>query len=185
MARIGFKPVLLPEGVTYEIKAGVVAVKGPKGELSVSFPEALVSVEEKDGKLEVVKKVETKHSAEVHGTVRANLANAVKGVKEGFKKELEISGVGYKAALRGKAIVLNVGFSHEVVIEPLPGVTINVPKDTIIEVEGPDKQAVGQTAALIHDTKRPEPYGGKGIKYKGEHIIRKEGKRAGATGGKK
>ncbi|MBO4541320.1 MAG: 50S ribosomal protein L6 [Bacilli bacterium] len=185
MARIGFKPVLLPEGVSVDIKAGVVAVKGPKGELSVNFPQDLVSVEVKDGKLEVSKVVDTKHSTEMHGTVRANIANAVKGVKDGFKKELEISGVGYKAALRGKAIVLNVGFSHEVVIEPLPGVTINVPKDTIIEVEGPDKQAVGQTAALIHDTKRPEPYGGKGIKYKGEHIIRKEGKRAGATGGKK
>ena len=185
MSRIGRIPVDIPSGVDVKVEDGLVRVKGPKGELNVSFPEALVSVEEKDGKLEVVKKVETKHSAEVHGTVRANLANAVKGVKEGFKKELEISGVGYKAALRGKAIVLNVGFSHEVVIEPLPGVTINVPKDTIIEVEGPDKQAVGQTAALIHDTKRPEPYGGKGIKYKGEHIIRKEGKRAGATGGKK
>lgn len=184
MARIGFKPVLLPEGVTYEIKDGAVTVKGPKGELSVSFPKALVSVEEKDGKLDVIKVAESRHATEIHGTVRANLANAVKGVHEGFKKELEISGVGYKAALRGKAIVLNVGFSHEVVIEPLPGVTINVPKDTIIEVTGPDKQAVGQTAALIHDTKRPEPYGGKGIKYKGEYIIRKEGKRAGA-GGKK
>ena len=183
MARIGFKPVLLPEGVTYEIKAGVVAVKGPKGELSVSFPEALVSVEEKDGKLEVVKKVETKHSAEVHGTVRANLANAVKGVKEGFKKELEISGIGYRCSMRGTSLVLNVGFSHEVVIAPADGVKVSTPDETHIVVEGIDKQKVGQVAALIHDTKRPEPYGGKGIKYKGEHIIRKEGKRA--AGGKK
>ena len=116
-----------------------------------------------------------------HGTTRANLANAVKGVSEGFKKELEINGIGFRAALRGTSVVLAVGFSHEVVIAPLKGVKIVLADETHIAVEGCDKQAVGQTAALIHDTKRPEPYGGKGIKYKGEYIIRKEGKRAAAT----
>ena len=120
---------------------------------------------------------------ELHGTTRANLHNAIVGVSEGFKRELEISGIGYRCAMRGTDLVLNVGFSHEVVIHPLDGVKISATDETHIVVEGIDKQKVGQTAALIHDTKRPEPYGGKGIKYKGEVIIRKEGKRA--AGGKK
>jgi large subunit ribosomal protein L6 len=117
--------------------------------------------------------------------VRANIANAVIGVHDGYKKELEIVGIGYRAAMRGTSVVLNVGFSHEVVIPTVDGVKISCSDETHIAVEGIDKQKVGQIAALIHDTKRPEPYGGKGIKYKGEHIIRKEGKRAAATGGKK
>ena len=120
----------------------------------------------------------------MHGTTRANIHNAVVGVSEGYKRELEIVGIGYRCAMRGNAIVLNVGFSHEVVLQPIEGVKIICKDETHIAVEGIDKQKVGQMAALIHDTKRPEPYGGKGIKYKGEHIIRKEGKRAAATGKK-
>lgn len=180
MSRIGFKPVVLPAGVTFNIVGGVATVKGTKGELSVSIP-ADVSVEVKDGALHCKRLGEEQHNLENHGTTRANLANAVKGVSEGFKKELEINGIGFRAALRGTSIVLAVGFSHEVVIAPLKGVKIVLADETHIAVEGCDKQAVGQTAALIHDTKRPEPYGGKGIKYKGEYIIRKEGKRAAAT----
>ena len=180
MARIGFKPVVLPAGVTASVNGNSVAVKGPKGELNVSFA-GDVSVEVKDGKITCKRNGDDQIDLENHGTARANLANAVKGVSTGFKKELEISGIGYRAAMRGTAIVLSVGFSHEVVIEPLKGVKISCPDETHIAVEGCDKQAVGQTAALIHDTKRPEPYGGKGIKYKGEYIIRKEGKRAAAT----
>ena len=183
MSRIGLKPVVLPEGVTVTVNAGSVAVKGPKGELSVAFPQDCISVAVEDGHIHVSRKDDQPRSRENHGTVRANLQNAVTGVSQGFQKELEISGIGYRCAMRGTSIVLNVGFSHEVVIAPVEGVKITAKDDTHILVEGIDRQKVGQTAALIHDTKRPEPYGGKGIKYKGEYIIRKEGKRA--AGGKK
>ncbi len=183
MSRIGLKPVVLPQGVTFDLKDGVATVKGPKGELSVAVPSS-VSVEVKDGKeIHCARSGNTIRERELHGTVRANLHNAIVGVSEGFKKELEISGIGYRAAMRGTSLVLNVGFSHEVVIAPLDGVKISCKDETHISVEGIDKQKVGQTAALIHDTKRPEPYGGKGIHYVGEVIIRKEGKRA--AGGKK
>ncbi len=184
MARIGFKPVVLPAGVTTEIKEGAIVVKGPKGELNVHLPQADVSVEVKGNELIVNRLHDEKQAVENHGTVRANIANAVKGVTEGYKKELEINGIGYRAEMKGTSIVLHVGYSHAVTIAPLPGVKISLADETHIAVEGIDKQLVGQTAALIHDTKRPEPYGGKGIKYKGEFIIRKEGKRA-AAGGKK
>lgn len=182
MSRIGLKPVVLPEGVTLDVKEGTVAVKGPKGELSVAYP-SCVSVSVDNGVAHVVRKDESPASVTNHGTVRANLANAVKGVHEGFKKELEIQGIGYRCSMRGTSIVLNVGFSHEVVITPVEGVKISAKDDTHITVEGIDRQKVGQTAALIHDTKRPEPYGGKGIRYLGETVILKEGKRA--AGGKK
>ncbi|MBQ7250723.1 MAG: 50S ribosomal protein L6 [Bacilli bacterium] len=182
MSRIGLKPVVLPEGVTLDIKEGAVAVKGPKGELSVAYP-SCVSVSVDNGVAHVARKNDEPASVANHGTVRANLANAIKGVHEGFKKELVISGIGYRCAMRGTSIVLNVGFSHEVVITPVEGVKISAPDATHIIVEGIDRQKVGQTAALIHDTKRPEPYGGKGIRYSDEVVLRKEGKRA--AGGKK
>ncbi|MBE6127207.1 MAG: 50S ribosomal protein L6 [Erysipelotrichaceae bacterium] len=182
MSRIGLKPVVLPEGVTLDVKEGTVAVKGPKGELSVAYP-SCVSVSVDNGVAHVARKDDSPASVTNHGTVRANLANAVKGVHEGFKKELEIQGIGYRCSMRGTSIVLNVGFSHEVVITPVEGVKISAKDDTHITVEGIDRQKVGQTAALIHDTKRPEPYGGKGIRYVGETVILKEGKRA--AGGKK
>ncbi|MCQ2741719.1 MAG: 50S ribosomal protein L6 [Bacilli bacterium] len=182
MSRIGLKPVTLPQGVTVEANGNVVTVKGAKGELNVVIANN-VSVEVKDGTLHVVRANENADTIMFHGTARANIANAIKGVSEGFKKELEISGIGYRCAMRGEKIVLNLGYSHEVVLAPLPGVKISAKDETHITVEGIDKQAVGQTAALIHDAKRPEPYGGKGVHYVGEHIIRKEGKRA--AGGKK
>lgn len=182
MSRIGLKPVVLPEGVTCEVKEGAVSVKGAKGELSVAVP-SNVSVEVEGGVVHCKRAGETPNDRAQHGTVRANIANAVKGVHEGFAKELEISGIGYRAQLQGKNLVLYVGFSHPVTIPETPGVTVTLKDDTHIKVEGIDRQKVGQVAALIHDTKRPEPYGGKGIKYKGEVIIRKEGKRA--AGGKK
>ena len=182
MSRIGLKPVVLPEGVSIEVKEGVIAVKGPKGELSVVYPNC-VSVSVENGVAHVARKDDSPASVTNHGTVRANLANAVKGVHEGFSKELEIQGIGYRCSMRGTSIVLNVGYSHEVVIAPEEGVKITAKDDTHILVEGIDKQKVGQTAARIHDTKRPEPYGGKGVRYKGEVVILKEGKRA--TGGKK
>jgi len=182
MSRIGLKPVVLPAGVTVTECEGGVTVKGAKGELSVALP-SNVSVEVKDGVLHVHRASEAQHNIMMHGTARANIANAVHGVSEGFKKELEINGIGYRAALKGENLVLWVGYSHEVTITPEPGVKLSLTDETHIVVEGIDKQKVGQTAALIHDVRRPEPYGGKGIKYKGEVIIRKEGKRA--AGGKK
>ncbi len=184
MSRIGLKPVVLPEGVTVTVNEGTVTVKGSKGELSVAYPSA-ISVEVKDGKELLVHRANNeRNSVAMHGTTRANIANAVKGVHEGFTKELEISGIGYRCEMKGNNLVLHVGFSHDVTIAPLEGVKIAAKDETHISVTGIDKQKVGQTAALIHDTKRPEPYGGKGIKYKGEVIIRKEGKRAAATGKK-
>ncbi|MCR5079524.1 MAG: 50S ribosomal protein L6 [Bacilli bacterium] len=182
MSRIGLKPVVLPAGVTVTSNDGVVTVKGAKGELSVKLP-ANVSVEVEDGTLHVRRASEEQHNVMMHGTARANIANAVKGVSEGFKKELEMNGTGYHASMKGTSLVLAVGYSHEVVIEPKEGVKISCTDETHIAVEGCDKQKVGQTAALIRDVRRPEPYKGKGIKYKGEVIIRKEGKRA--SGGKK
>jgi len=182
MSRIGLKPVVLPEGVTVDIKAGAVSVKGPKGELSVALP-SNVSVEVADGALHCKRAGDNPNDRAMHGTVRANLANAVKGVHEGFVKELEISGIGYRCQMQGTNLVLYVGFSHPVTIPAVDGVKVTCKDETHIIVEGIDRQKVGQVAARIHDTKRPEPYGGKGIKYKGEVIIRKEGKRA--AGGKK
>ncbi len=179
MSRIGLKPILLPEGVTVTLANGIATVKGPKGELNVVAPgNVSVSVSEDNKVLTVSRKSDDPTDVMNHGTSRANIANAVKGVSEGFQKKLEISGIGYRGTLRGTSLVLNVGYSHEVVIAPCAGVKFTCPDETHIIVEGIDKQAVGQMAALVHDTKRPEPYGGKGIKYEGERIIRKEGKRA-------
>lgn len=184
MSRIGLKPIAIPSGVSVDLNtAGVAVVKGAKGELSVSYPVEYVSVEVSDGHIHVKRLSEEADFVMMHGTARANIANAVHGVSEGFEKKLEISGIGYRAAKRGEGVVLNLGYSHEVVINTVKGVTIEVPDETHINVKGCDKQAVGQVAALIHDVRRPEPYGGKGVHYVGEHIIRKEGKRA--AGGKK
>lgn len=181
MSRIGKKPVVLPSGVSATIASDSIAVKGPKGEVSVVLPHG-VCVEEKDGHL-ILENKGGKDLEALYGTTRANLHNAVVGVSEGFTVELIITGIGYRCALRGEDLVLNVGYSHEVVVKPLPGVKIAATDETHVTVTGIDKQKVGQTAALIHDVKRPEPYGGKGIAYKGEKIIRKEGKRT--AGGKK
>lgn len=177
MSRIGLKVIELPVGVTITEEAGSLKVKGPKGELSVKVPEN-ISYELKDGKLAFKRANEEKQTKQNHGTTRANVHNAIVGVSKGFKKELEIVGIGYRASLRGKNLVLNIGYSHEVVITPDEGVTITVPDPLKVTVEGIDAQKVGQTAARIREVRRPEPYKGKGIHYVGEHILRKEGKRA-------
>ena len=182
MSRIGLKEITLPAGVTLELANGVATVKGPKGTLEVKIPEVIkVNVEGTSVKCTRVN--EEKHTKQLHGTTRANLQDAVTGVTTGFKKELVIVGIGYRCQMRGENIVMNVGYSHEIVIKPERTVKISCPSATEIVVEGLDKQAVGQTAALIRGTREPEPYNGKGVMYKGEHIIRKEGKRA-ASGGK-
>ena len=178
MSRIGLKVIKVPSGVTLEKNGEVMVVKGPKGSLNVKVP-ACIDVEVKDGEVKCSRHNEEKQTKQLHGTTRANLNSAIVGVTEGFKKEIVIVGIGYRAQMRGENIVLNVGYSHEIVIKPQPGAKISCPSATEVVVEGIDKQAVGQTAALIRGTREPEPYNGKGVMYKGEHIIRKEGKRAG------
>lgn len=182
MSRVGLKPVTLPQGVTVAQNGSVVTVKGPKGELNVTIASG-VSVLVEDGVLTSKPADDTPEAGCLHGTAMANIRNAVIGVSEGWKKELEISGIGYRAAMKGNNIALSVGYSHEVLVSPVGSTKISLKDETHITVEGINKQEVGQTAALIHDTRRPEPYGGKGVKYKDEVIIRKIGKRA--AGGKK
>jgi large subunit ribosomal protein L6 len=178
MSRIGLKPVALPDGVTLTIAAGVATVKGPKGEVSVRIPSD-VSVEEADGKFHVKPLVEGTAN---HGTTAAHLHNAVKGVSEGWKKELEVSGTGYRASIKNGAVEMFLGYSHNITVKPIGKYTkISCPDETTIVVEGCDKQEVGQTAALIYDSHRPDPYGNKGVHYKGQHMIKKVGKRAAAT----
>lgn len=179
MSRIGLKPISLPAGVSVELANGVASIKGPKGTLQVRVPE-VIKVEVEGETLKCTRANEEKHTKQLHGTTRANLQSAVTGVTSGFKKELVIVGIGYRCSMRGENIVMNVGYSHEIVIKPEPTVKISCPSATEIVVEGLDKQAVGQTAALIRGTREPEPYNGKGVMYKNEHIIRKEGKRAAA-----
>lgn len=178
MSRIGLKVINVPAGVTLKEENGVMSVTGPKGTLTVKIPE-VISVSIEGAQVKCTRANEEKHTKQLHGTTRANLNDAIIGVTEGFKKELVIVGIGYRAAMRGNDIVMNVGYSHEIVIKPEPTVKISCPSATEVVVEGLSKQAVGQTAALIRATREPEPYNGKGVMYKGEHIIRKEGKRAG------
>ena len=177
MSRIGLKPVTLPEGVSCTLNEGTAVIKGPKGEVSVHFAKD-VSVSLTDGTLSVKPLVAGTPN---HGTAAANLHNAVKGVTEGWKKELEVNGTGYRASIKNGAVVMFLGYSHEITVAPIGKYTkISCPDETHIVVEGCDKQEVGQTAALIYDSHRPDPYGNKGVHYKGQKMIKKVGKRAGS-----
>ena len=179
MSRIGNKHIPLPAGVTVEINEGNVVVKGAKGQLTVKVNNGITV--KLDGTTLICERAnDQKQVKQNHGTTRANIANAVKGVSEGFQKSLEMRGIGYKAQMKGNDVELWAGYSHTVVITPEPGVKISLPSPTEILVEGIDRQAVGQTAALIRAVRKPEPYLGKGIRYKGEYVATKEGKRAGA-----
>ena len=176
MSRIGKKPVKLPQGVTATIDGQTVTAKGPKGELKfVVNDEVLVKME--DGEIAVQPRDQTKTARSKWGMSRTQIVNILEGVNRGFEKKLEINGVGYRAALQGKNLQLALGFSHDVVYETPQGITIVVPKPTEIVVSGIDKQAVGQVAAEIRKYRGPEPYKGKGVKYAGEKIVRKEGKK--------
>ena len=178
MSRIGNKAISIPAGVTVTVAEGnVVTVKGPKGELTAQFNSELeINVEATQA--EVKRPNDTKVMKTFHGTTRALLNNMVVGVSEGFKKQLEINGVGYRAQLQGNTLVVSAGYSHPVE-KPIPeGLKVELPKNTIIVISGIDKQAVGQFAAEIREIRKPEPYKGKGIKYSNEHIRRKEGKTA-------
>ncbi len=178
MSRIGNKAISIPAGVTVTVADGnFVTVKGPKGELTATFNSDLKIIVEAD-KAEVKRPNDTKVMKTFHGTTRALLHNMIVGVSEGFKKQLEINGVGYRAQLQGNTLVVNAGYSHTCDM-PIPeGLKVELPKNTVIVISGIDKQAVGQFAAEVRALRKPEPYKGKGIKYAGEHIRRKEGKTA-------
>lgn len=175
MSRIGKKPVEIPSGVTVTVDGNVVTVKGPKGELTRQFnPDLTIKVE--DNVITVTRPSDSKLHRTLHGTTRALLANMVEGVSKGFEKTLELVGVGYRAQKQGKKLVLSVGYSHPVEIEPEEGLEIEVPSNTKIIVKGIDKERVGELAANIRAVRPPEPYKGKGIRYEGEYVRRKEGK---------
>ena len=177
MSRIGNKQIVLPSGVTVTEENGVAKVTGPKGTLTVKINDGITM--KVDGNVvSFTRNSDEKQIHQNHGTVRANVNAAVKGVTDGYKKSLEMRGIGFKAQVMGDTIELWAGYSHTVKIKALPGVKLSCPSPTEIDVEGIDKQAVGQTAALIRDVRRPEPYLGKGIRYKDEYVATKEGKRA-------
>jgi len=176
MSRIGKKPVELPSGVTATVSGQTVEVKGPKGTRSFTATDD-VTITVDDGAVSVEPRGKSKRARQQWGMSRTQVANLVTGVTAGFKKELEIQGVGYRAAVQGNLLKLNLGYSHDVDFEIPAGVTVTAPKQTEIVVEGIDQQLVGQVAANIREWRAPEPYKGKGIRYKGEYIFRKEGKK--------
>ena len=175
MSRIGKKPIEIPAGVTVTINGSDVTVKGPKGELSRSFNSDLtITLEE--NVLTVTRPSDEKNHRALHGTTRAVIANMVEGVSKGFEKSLELIGVGYRAQKQGNKLILSVGYSHPVEFEPEQGLEVEVPSNTKIIVKGVNKERVGALAADIRDVRPPEPYKGKGIRYEGEYVRRKEGK---------
>ncbi len=176
MSRVGKKPVPVPAGVTASVSGQKVQVKGAKGELSFSAPEEVVLAMD-NGSITVTPKGQDNRSRAMWGMSRAQVANLIVGVSKGFEKKLEITGVGYKAAVQGKILKLSLGYSHDIDYEIPAGIAIATPKPTEIIVTGIDKQKVGQIAAEIREYRGPEPYKGKGVKYAGEFIFRKEGKK--------
>ena len=177
MSRIGRQPIPVPAGVSIAIDPGRVMVNGPLGELSQQVP-LRMTVERRDEELVVTRPTDRGEDRALHGLTRSLIANMVEGVTKGFEKKLEIQGVGYRAALRGTSLELNVGYSHPVVIEAPQGIPFEVPIPTQVSVKGVDKQQVGELAAQIRKVRPPEPYKGKGIRYEGEYVRRKVGKRA-------
>jgi large subunit ribosomal protein L6 len=177
VSRIGKQPIPIPSGVEVQIEGSTVTVKGPKGSLTQSFNEDMALTLE-DGLLTVARPSDERGHRSLHGLTRTLLANMVAGVSEGFHKNLEIVGVGYRAELKGNDIQLALGFSHPVLVKAPDGITFEVPAPTRITVSGIDKQRVGQVAAEIRKWRKPEPYKGKGVRYEGEHVRRKLGKTA-------
>ena len=175
MSRIGNMPIVIPEGVEITVDGKHITVKGPKGTLERDI-HANMSVEIKDGKLTVVKADDSTMSNSLHGLTRTLIRNMVEGVVNEYKVELEVNGVGYRAQKQGNNLVMNLGYSHQVIMEPEEGITFDVPNPNSIIVRGIDKEKVGQTAAVVRSKRAPEVYKGKGIKYASEHIRRKEGK---------
>jgi large subunit ribosomal protein L6 len=177
MSRVGKYPVEVPQGVTVAIEGDVITAKGKLGELSFNLSPDLVETKIEDGKIVVSPKTTTKRARMMWGTTRARINNLFKGVSEGFSKNLDIVGVGFRAAMQGNTLLLNLGLSHDIMY-PIPtGITVKVPSPTQVEISGADKQVVGQIAAEIRSFRKPEPYKGKGVKYTTETILRKEGKK--------
>lgn len=176
MSRIGKKPVVFPDGVTANMGESTLSVKGPKGELSMPLVEE-VKYELKDGQLQIDPVNDSKKARSFWGMQRTLVQNLVEGVTEGYAKTLEITGVGYRAQVQGKTLKLQLGFSHDVDFSIPEGIDIKTPDQTTVEISGIDKQKVGQVAAEIRRWRKPEPYKGKGIKYRGEYVFRKEGKK--------
>jgi len=176
MSRIGKKPVAIPAGVTVQVEGGKVTVKGPKGELSMSTFD-LIDYKVEGDEVLVTPINKTKQARQFWGMQRTLVQNLVEGVTEGFTKVLEISGVGYRAQAQGKTLKLQLGYSHDVNLDVPEGLEVKTPDQTTVEISGIDKQAVGQFAAEVREWRKPEPYKGKGVKYRGEYIFRKEGKK--------
>ena len=177
MSRIGRQPIAIPDGVEVEVKPGTVRVKGPKGELTqVVSREMKVAVD--DGTVTVERPTDRGEHRALHGLTRSLIANMVEGVTEGYERRLEIQGVGYRAQLKGKALEMSLGFSHPVTVQAPDGIEFEVPQPTEVVVRGIDKQLVGEIAARVRKNRPPEPYKGKGVRYAGEHVPRKVGKRA-------
>ncbi len=177
MSRIGNRTLTIPEGVTVTVTDGNVVVKGPKGELSLAVNKNL-NVEVNGNEVKVTRNSEIKKTKQMHGTTNSLIANMIKGVSEGYEKSLEIIGVGYRFALKGNKVEISAGYSHKVEMEIPKGLTVEAVSNTEITIKGIDKEAVGKFAAEIREVRKPEPYKGKGIRYKGEHVRRKEGKKA-------
>ena len=177
MSRIGKKPITVPAGVTVTINGNEVAVKGPKGELKNSF-NADMAIALEGNEITVTRPSDNKEHRALHGLTRTLIFNMVEGVSNGYSKTLEVNGVGYRAQKQGKNLVMNLGYSHQVIMEEPVGIAIEVPSPNQIIISGADKQQVGQFAAEVREKRPPEPYKGKGIKYAGEYIRRKEGKAA-------
>ena len=177
MSRIGNRVIVIPDGVSVELNDNIIKVSGPKGnmEMTVKSP---ITVEVNGNEITLKKNGETKEANMLHGTMNSNLNNIIKGVKEGFKKELEIIGVGYKFAVQGNTLVINAGYSHPVKLEIPTGIKVEAVSNTEINITGCDKVLVGEFAANVRKVRKPEPYKGKGIRYKDEHVRRKEGKKA-------
>jgi len=178
VSRIGKKPIPIPEKTEVAINANTITVKGPKGELTWEYPSEIIVVQE-DKEIVVTRPSDSKTHRSLHGLTRMLIANMIEGVNKGYEKTLEITGVGYSAEIRGKSLIINIGFSHPVLITPTDGITLTVPKNLTITVSGINKQQVGQMAAKIRSVKPPEPYKGKGIRYQGEKLRRKAGKKVG------
>jgi large subunit ribosomal protein L6 len=177
MSRIGKQPIAVPEGVMVSIEPEIVRVNGPKGELSERVSRD-IDVKQDDGQIVVTRPTDRGEHRALHGLTRSLIANMVEGVTNGFEKRLEIQGVGYRAQLQGKKLVLSLGYSHPVEVEAPDGIDFEVPQPTQIVVRGISKQAVGEVAAIIRKKRPPEPYKGKGVRYQGEYVARKVGKRA-------
>ena len=177
MSRIGKKPIVIPAGVDVKLNGSEVTVKGPKGELKNTFnSDMAIAIE--GNEIIVTRPSDVKEHRSLHGLTRTLIANMVEGVTNGYSKELEVNGVGYRVQKQGKNLVMNLGYSHQVIMEEIPGITIEAPTPNKIVISGADKQMVGQFAAEVREKRPPEPYKGKGIKYAQEYIRRKEGKAA-------